>query len=520
MNAERSTGEVLKLVKRRLHLIAAAAFVATSLACLVSFFLPRLYAVETRLEVGSIGTFQGAEYANRVQAVVDQIRSHDAFADVGRRLGLDSRFAGLSEIERNEKFEALLAQLRDRTDVELKQPANSIYTVIISHKSEDPDLAMKVVGGLGDYYQRLAVDQPSEQQQKTVEQAAKAERDAKESSDRASAEHLAYHNENREFLDGAAQKLQATRDEMSKIREITRPSLEKQLKELDDMLAQEKQFIIDKRPKADSSRLAGLDERIAKAREKLQQLTVVEKKTDAHPDVKAARQILEDLENDMKRLVADAPIEEVRVANPHWNELSKERFSVKGQLDIAVRSYERLKTQEKEQEELAKRTPEYEAKERSLADAKNSAQKEWETRAQDLAKAERALVDIRDRGTLAIRTLDPPTRPNRPSGPGALLLALVGFVVGAGAGVGVAVTLDAMDRSFREVDAVSEFLGVPTMGAIHAIRTPSEAAALRGAGRRKYAVLVLLAAVAGVLLLVALLGSSQTVRDMLKSSGG
>src|SRR5207253_7521707 len=136
--------------------------------------------------------------------------------------------------------------------------------------------------------------------------------------------------------------------------------------------------------------------------------------------------------------------------------------------------------------------------------------KEWETRAQDLAKAERALVDIRDRGTLAIRTLDPPARPNKPSGPGALLLALVGLVVGAGAGVGVAITLDAMDRSFREVEAVSEFLGVPTMGAIHAIRTPTETAALRGASRRKTAMLLLLAVIAGVVLVVALLGNSQT----------
>ena len=117
-------------------------------------------------------------------------------------------------------------------------------------------------------------------------------------------------------------------------------------------------------------------------------------------------------------------------------------------------------------------------------------------------------------------SLDAPAKPRSPAGPGALVLALAGLVVGAGVGLGVAFALDAMDRSFREVDAVSQFLGIPAMGAIQIIQTPSEAAQSRGVKRRRTAVLAALAVVALLVFAVALLGDVHAIRDLVKSAAG
>jgi capsular polysaccharide biosynthesis protein len=80
MNAERSPGEIVKLVRRHVGLVTALGLTAMIAASGVSLFLTKTYAVETKLEVGAVNNLSGQDYLDRVNAASQQIKSHESRA--------------------------------------------------------------------------------------------------------------------------------------------------------------------------------------------------------------------------------------------------------------------------------------------------------------------------------------------------------------------------------------------------------------------------------------------------------
>jgi hypothetical protein len=333
-------------------------------------------------------------------------------------------------------------------------------------------------------------------------------------------QHAEYRETNQEFLGGAGKKLQATREQKQQLRDATINGLEQQKRQLDALVSEEKQFETVSVRQPDPVRLAGIDDRIADARERIRMLTVEDKKPDTDPEVVAQRARLTGLEEERKKLVAEAPLVETRRANEHWGQLTKARADVQSQLDAAARQLKLLVAAEKELEELARRTPEFEAQAKLLDAAEAAAKQVLEERSGELAKAESAAQTVRDRGTMTIRVADTPGRPGSPAGPSALVLAFAGLAVGAIAGLTAAIVRDRMDHSFRDADAVAGFLGVPTLGAIDVIETPAESACRRARARRSRATLAALGVAAGLVLALALFGSLQAVALLVKSVVG
>src|SRR5438309_1807972 len=107
MDRERSPAEVLEIVRRRIGLVAACALVALAAASAVSLVLPKVYRVETKIQIEPVG-LAGREAAEKINASKEQIRSHHAFEDVAKSLDLDAKFHGLPESERLEKTDAML----------------------------------------------------------------------------------------------------------------------------------------------------------------------------------------------------------------------------------------------------------------------------------------------------------------------------------------------------------------------------------------------------------------------------
>jgi len=259
--------------------------------------------------------------------------------------------------------------------------------------------------------------------------------------DKATTERAAYVKENREFLEGAREKLQATRARKAQLQELLE-EIKQQKNEFGELILKEKQSVVVKTKDQDG----------------------VEKET--------------------------------RVPNEQWVKLDDALRAAESRLNGANLELRQANAQEKELEELAKRTPEHEAKATALTEAESTARKAYETRAQALLAAETTLADLRARGALAVRSIDPQTRPSRPSGPGALALALAGLVLGAGLGVSVAVGKAATDPSFHRAESVSDFLGVPSLGAVGVIQTPSEVGERLALRRRRIAMLCALGLVA------------------------
>jgi uncharacterized protein involved in exopolysaccharide biosynthesis len=450
MDADRSVGRVVKTIGRRSGLILACALVATIVAAGVSVVRPKTYRAQTRIEIGAVGGLDGDAFVARIRSVDDRMLTHEAIAQVAKEVGLD---------------DSLSAALADRTSVELSAPSGSDYGVVISHKADDPDFSVKVAKALADCYQRLASDDSAAQQQKTVEEIGRSEAQAKEALDKATAERAAYVKENREFLEGAREKLQATRARKSQLLELIE-DIKREKKEFADLILKEKPSSVVKTKDADG----------------------VEKET--------------------------------RVPNEQWVKLDDAIRAADSRLNASNMELRQAGAQEKELEEISKRTPEREAKATELSDAEAAARKAYESRAQALLAAETTLSELRARGSLAVRSVEPPSRPTRPAGPGAFALALAGLVLGAGVGAGVAVGRAATDRSFHQAELVADILGVPSMGAVGVIQTPSEVGERRKSERRQVVTLCALGLAAALAVAFAAAGGGGAFGTLFASSAG
>jgi uncharacterized protein involved in exopolysaccharide biosynthesis len=450
MDADRSVGRVVKAIGRRSNLIVAAALVATIVAAAASILRPKSYSAETHVEVGAVGGLNGEGFVARVQSTDERLLSREALAEVAKKVGLD---------------ESRSAALGERTTVELTQPSGSNYGVVISHRADDPDFAVKVAAAFAECYQRLASDDSAAQQQKTVEDLGKIEAEAKAALDKVAAERAAYVKENREFLEGAREKLQATRARKAQLQQVI-DDIKQQKKEFGELIAKEKPSLVVKTKDADG----------------------VEK--------------------------------ESRVPNEQWTKLDDALRAAESRLNGANLEMRQANAQEKELEELAKRTPEHEAKATELADAEAATRKTYETKAQALLAAETSLADMRARGALAVRSVEAPTRPTRPAGPGALAFAFAGLLLGAAAGVGTVVAKAATDRSFHQAELVADILGVPSMGAVGVIQTTSEVGAEKTLRRRRFAMLCALGVAAVIAVAFAASGAGDAVGSIFSSAAG
>lgn len=97
--------------------------------------------------------------------------------------------------------------------------------------------------------------------------------------------------------------------------------------------------------------------------------------------------------------------------------------------------------------------------------------------------------------------IDPPALPEEPKSPNRLAMLFLGFIVAAGAGLGIGVLLEAVDQSIRTNKKLSSLSGVAPLVTIPYIDTPSEREASRP--QKKMYQLAVVGLVAIVILLTA-----------------
>lgn len=519
MDAKRSPGGIVKAVRRRAGLIVASGLASLVLACVVSVLRPRAYTACARLEVAGVNNLAAAELQSRVAAANEQVRSHEAMEEVCRKLTLDKRFESLAEAERNERRQQLVQDLRDRTSVATTTSGAGIE-VRVSHKGPDPELCAKVAAELSSWYQHSTADQPTAEQQKVVAEAVKAEADARAVAEKSAAVRAEYRKANAEMLDGASEKLAATQEELRQLEQTELAGYEKQKKDLEGLLAKETPFVVGKVRQPDALRLKAIDDKIKETSDTVKRLKSAESRTDDDPKVVSQANLLKQLQSERMKVLDEAPLVEQKQTNEQYAALSKALRDLQGKVDSAGRRRARLKEQERDQRELAKRTPEIVAKDKELAAAEEASKKEHDARVTSLARARQTLEELQRKGALAIREVEAPSAPRSPSGPAPAVLGLAGLLAGAGIGLTAALTLHSMDRSFRDPGAVSAFLGVPTIGAVRLIQTPAEAAHRRHARRRRTALLSACAIFAALVFFVALFGDVRTIQEFVKSVVG
>lgn len=515
MDRDYSPREVVTIVKRRRWAVVASVFAGLALAAAASLALPKSYRCSTKLQVSANGNIAGSEYAKRVDAVRDQICSMVNMERVVDDLGLASSGEGDAADRRT----AVARNLINATRVEKDEPLEGTYFIRVEFTGRDPDTAYRVVQSLVAGFRSELYNRPRLEQQQQVDGARKAVEAAVGKAEEAQARCAEHQQEHGELLRPLEQDLADCRKQIEGLETKDLVLWGDKLKQAKEGLEKEQPFITHETPKVDSVRMAAVESELNNARRRLNELTITKKYTDEHPEVMAAAKYVKDLEGQKADLEKNAPVSKDHQPNPMYAKLKELEMEAQSALLVAEKSLQQLRLNEKSLQENIKLAPPVRARQSGLDGDLKSAQQFVEDCRIALSKAEARLEQLDSERQLSFETVDAPLPPRGPAGPSPLLFAFAGVVIGGGAGLGVAWILEIQDHSFREVDAVAGFLGVPSLGAIHMIETPSEAAEARTKSSRKLAAVAALGFVA-VALAGAAVWSASRASEPRAAEGG
>jgi polysaccharide chain length determinant protein (PEP-CTERM system associated) len=210
--------------------------------------------------------------------------------------------------------------------------------------------------------------------------------------------------------------------------------------------------------------------RIAEAERSLRELRL--RFTDQHPDVVTARSIVAELRasgggggGGGARGEPAAPRQDPARTGALLEQLRLRQVDSDTQIASLERQVRDEQAETERLQELARTAPHVQAEFQNLDRDYNVVRKNYEellTRRESLQISGAARTDA-DRVRLDV--VEPPTVPQRPTGPNRLLFASVVLVAGIGAGLGLMVLLVQFDRGFYTVHDLRK-LGLPLLGAI------------------------------------------------------
>ena len=516
MDMERSPAEILRLLKSRAYMIAALGLVAVFGGAVAGVVRPKTYRSETKIAVEAIGSLAGNDYLEKVRAVENEIRSSGNFDSIVEQLHLDAHLQGLPEPERVAKRQDLIDDLVKRTRVDLEQPAGGVFHLRIAHEAPTPELAQRLVSLASADYVQNSFEGPISKQAQAVEAFQELVAQAEQERIAASDALEEFSLENAEFLGGAKQALATVRDDIERLQTIDIANLESSLRQLEAELEGETPMIEVPEEVVDDERIAQIEGDIRMEMSRIIKLQEENGYTEENPRIKALRKTIASYERDLERVRSEKRTIMVSRENTLYHDMMKARRETRTQLGMAERELQLARANEVELLKQTQKEPEFVRSLNELERAVAAAQKREDEAKRDLMDARDHLKHLRNERVLRFRTLDAPLAPRHPSGPPPLLLALAGLFVGLGAGAGLAYLMDMTDHSFRDVDDVSAYLSVPTLGAVHVILTPDE---LKRRSRRKWrwlAFLAVLGLVAAAAVGVAVAGGLEAAKAMVK----
>ena len=238
-----------------------------------------------------------------------------------------------------------------------------------------------------------------------------------------------------------------------------------------------------------------LEKRLTDNRNRLEELQL--RFTDQHPDVIATQNIIEQLEEQMRK-----DIEELRAGdgtgiasdNPVFQNIQIELTNVSVEIET-------LQQQESTQErriqglrDLADVLPQVEAELSRLTRDYSVKQTQYQSLLQRLEVAE--LSEAAEQSEeVQFRVIDPPLLPVSPAAPNRPLLLLGILALGLGAGAGLAFIGNRLNPVFQDSIALRAATGLPVLGSVSIMRTPERLTMLKheiGAFRRSIAALCFL----------------------------
>ena len=207
-------------------------------------------------------------------------------------------------------------------------------------------------------------------------------------------------------------------------------------------------------------------------REKLAELK--DKYTDKHPQVIAVEKQIVQLENSI--LAAEKSAEEIEADNPAYLIFETQLKSTEEDIRVNQETIQKLKEKIEKHENYISQTPQVEKQLQELVrELRNTQLKYQEIRAKQMSADLAQSLESEQKGE-RFTLIQPPELPIQPISPNRVALILLGLILAGGAGVGVAIILEALDGAIYSRSEIVSIAGVEPLVNISYMETVEEQA--------------------------------------------
>ncbi len=399
------------------------------------------------------------------------ILSRSNLVEIIEDVGLDASYAGVSLVQQEAHEEQLVQHLRKGLTVQEK--ANNMFE--IAYRSDDPDMAARVANSALTHYIEGVEKDERERMAATVLFLEKQVKDyqtrASASSEKLSAFKAAHILElpGSELSNSTELKslrdLLATAEGQLSDAETDKKEIEKQILAIETTVVGE--TVVETNPLV-AQYQAQLD------RLELDLANLQSRFTDIHPEVVKKKSEIQSVKSLMEKAVGKITTKETHQANPLYVSLEEGLKNAERQIASAKRRKEQLLAKMSECEKRVQGTPALEKQMSKLTEDDALNKKLLEHYTTELQNARIKQEREKDQKGIRFRVLDFAKKSSTFATSNRLKVSILGLIVGAGLGFGLAVLRDQTDTSFKDVGDAASFLDIPIIGTIPVINTTAE----------------------------------------------
>lgn len=470
-----------ELLWKRRYLAIAVSLAVLSLFTWGGYFWPKSYEVSSTVTIENSGLVNplaqgiGTSGNQSLMDLRNTITSRVVIGRVIKKLGLDA------SKKNDTQFEGLIANIQKNLEVTAVQRVGGSRDADlfkISYRGRDPKVVLTTVENLvSEFIEESAghqrsvafgaydfIDEQLNEYRKKLEDSDKATREFRE-------RNPSMVPQNEAAVLGRIESFQTSRIETEiKLKELIRKrdNLQKQL-------SGEKELTV-----AFVSNDGSPEGRLNFLNNQLMQLLT--KYTENYPDVLKVKSEIEELRKQIAQAAIDEKTgkmgntvgSETKAINPVYRQIKEEMSRTDTEIETMKARQEELVKQLNEGRAMLGRMPKEQEEWTKLQRDRSAYQRVYDELIQ---KRESARVskdlEIADK-TTRLRVVDPPVMPRFPVSPNRVKLILLGFFLGICAGVGVAVGLDYIDKSFKDEEEVQKGLRLPVLASIPSIITDAD----------------------------------------------
>jgi polysaccharide chain length determinant protein (PEP-CTERM system associated) len=196
--------------------------------------------------------------------------------------------------------------------------------------------------------------------------------------------------------------------------------------------------------------------------------------TDEYPDVIKARAEIAKLEAQLADARTGKGTNRGKPDNPAYITLAAQLSSTRSEIISIQQQIEALQATAEQFRRRIEASPKVEEAYKELTNERNNAHAKYNDLMQKLMEARVSqgleMEQMGERFTL----IDPPRVPEKPYKPNRLAIALIGLVLGVGAGVGTAALREFADTSVHSAEQLSRVMHFPVLATVPFINTPAD----------------------------------------------